>query len=59
VLTASPDRKLTLDLEYLYLLFDDSDHIPLDKNIFNTEVSTSIGDFVFRATHKLCSEDQN
>ncbi|KIR99692.1 mannosyl-oligosaccharide alpha-1,2-mannosidase [Cryptococcus deuterogattii 2001/935-1] len=24
-------------LKYLYLLFDDSDHIPLDKNIFNTE----------------------
>ncbi|WWC93648.1 hypothetical protein V866_000483 [Kwoniella sp. B9012] len=24
-------------LKYLYLLFDDSDHIPLDKHIFNTE----------------------
>ncbi|OWZ42101.1 mannosyl-oligosaccharide alpha-1,2-mannosidase [Cryptococcus neoformans c45] len=24
-------------LKYLYLLFDDADHIPLDKNIFNTE----------------------
>ncbi|ODN95851.1 mannosyl-oligosaccharide alpha-1,2-mannosidase [Cryptococcus wingfieldii CBS 7118] len=24
-------------LKYLYLLFDDSDHISLDKNIFNTE----------------------
>lgn len=23
--------------EYLYLLFDDSDHIPLDKHVFNTE----------------------
>lgn len=25
--------------EYLYLLFSDGDTIPLDKNIFNTEVS--------------------
>ncbi|GFZ49357.1 Mannosyl-oligosaccharide 1,2-alpha-mannosidase [Saitozyma sp. JCM 24511] len=24
-------------LKYLYLLFDDSEHIPLDKNVFNTE----------------------
>ncbi|KAK4687507.1 hypothetical protein P7C73_g2619, partial [Tremellales sp. Uapishka_1] len=24
-------------LKYLYLLFDDSDHIPLDKHVFNTE----------------------
>ena len=26
-------------VEYLYLLFDDSDHIGLDKHVFNTEVS--------------------
>lgn len=25
------------DSEYLYLLFDDSHHIPLDKHVFNTE----------------------
>ncbi|WWC63138.1 uncharacterized protein I303_105738 [Kwoniella dejecticola CBS 10117] len=24
-------------LKYLYLLFDDSDHIPLDRHVFNTE----------------------
>lgn len=28
--------------EYLYLLFDDSDHIPLDQNVFNTEVRGSL-----------------
>jgi hypothetical protein len=30
-------RGLTQIAEYLYLLFDDSEHIPLDKNVFNTE----------------------
>ncbi len=30
---------LNLTSEYLYLLFDDSDHIALDKHVFNTEVS--------------------
>ena len=30
---------LTYVVEYLYLLFDDSQHIPLSENVFNTEVS--------------------
>jgi hypothetical protein len=25
--------------EYLYLLFDDEDHVPLSDYVFNTEVS--------------------
>ena len=28
--------------EYLYLLFDDEDHIPLDTHVFNTEVSRNL-----------------
>ena len=28
--------------EYLYLLFDDSEHIALDKHVFNTEVRLNL-----------------